>query len=83
MRNLFGMFGLLIGSTVMIAACASPVFCPFVTFASNGERNTPDTFAQAVCEGLDPAGRPLDAAIPCWQVADQDIADLIKFLKTK
>lgn len=44
---------------------------------------TPDTFAQAVRDGVDPAGRPLDAAMPRWQMADQDVADLIEFLKTQ
>lgn len=162
MRNHFGMFGLVVGCMLVIAACASPAF------ASNGERiyftgdsvngpirysggdfgdvmgrgmmgrgmmrgvtlacadchgsdarggrhvmhmqvmnapdirwrtltaseagddhtmehapYTPDTFAQAVRDGLDPAGRPLDAAMPRWQMADQDIADLIEFLKTR
>lgn len=168
MRNHFGMFGLVVGCMLVIAACASPAFGPFATFASNGERiyftgasvngpirysggdfgdvigrgmmgrgmmrgvtlacadchgndarggrhimhmqvmdapdirwrtltaseagddhamehasYTPDTFAQAVRDGVDPAGRPLDAAMPRWQMADQDTADLIEFLQTK
>lgn len=44
---------------------------------------TPETFAQAVREGIDPAGGPLDLAMPRWQMSDQDIADLIEFLQTK
>lgn len=44
---------------------------------------TPETFAQAVRNGIDPAGHPLDPAMPRWQMSDQDIADLIEFLQTK
>ncbi len=40
------------------------------------------TFKQAVTQGLDPAGHPLDAAMPHWQMSDQDLDDLISFLKT-
>ena len=44
---------------------------------------TPETFALAVRGGIDPAGQSLDAAMPRWQMSDQDIADVIEFLKTK
>jgi mono/diheme cytochrome c family protein len=44
---------------------------------------TPATFAQAVRNGVDPAGNALDAAMPRWQMSDQDITDLIEFLQTK
>jgi cytochrome c oxidase subunit 2 len=40
------------------------------------------TFKRAVTQGLDPAGHPLDAAMPRWQMSDQDLNDLIAFLKT-
>jgi cytochrome c oxidase subunit II len=40
------------------------------------------TFKQAVTQGLDPAGHPLEAAMPHWQMSDQDLDDLIAFLKT-
>lgn len=40
-------------------------------------------FKQAVTQGLDPSGAPLDSAMPRWRMSDQDIADLIAFLKTK
>lgn len=44
---------------------------------------TPETFALAVREGIDPAGRSLDAAMPRWQMSDQDLVDLIEYLGTK
>lgn len=44
---------------------------------------TPETFAQAVRNGVDPAGNALDAAMPRWQMSDQDIAELIEFLQTE
>lgn len=44
---------------------------------------TPKTFAQAVRNGVDPAGQLLDVAMPRWQMSDQGIADLIEFLQTK
>ncbi|MEZ4864840.1 MAG: c-type cytochrome [Caldilineaceae bacterium] len=47
------------------------------------EPYTPETFARAVRNGIDPAGNPLDAAMPRWQMSDQDITDLIEFLQTK
>jgi cytochrome c oxidase subunit II len=40
------------------------------------------TFKQAVTQGLDPAGHPLEAAMPHWQMSDQDLNDMIAFLKT-
>jgi mono/diheme cytochrome c family protein len=39
-------------------------------------------FKQAVTQGLDPAGNPLDSAMPRWQMSAQDLADLIAYLKT-
>ena len=40
-----------------------------------------ETFKQAVTRGLDPGGEPLDSAMPRWRMSDQDINDLIEFLK--
>lgn len=39
------------------------------------------TFARAVTEGLDPAGERLDPAMPRWTMSDEDLADLIAYLK--
>ena len=41
---------------------------------------TPETFAQAVRQGIDPAGEPLDSAMPRWQLSDRDVTDLIEYL---
>ena len=40
------------------------------------------TFKQAVTQGVDPAGDPLDSDMPRWRMSDQDIQDLIAFLKS-
>ncbi len=40
------------------------------------------TLRRAISEGLDPAGKRLDPAMPRWSMADQDFGDLIEFLKT-
>lgn len=37
---------------------------------------------RAITEGLDPAGHPLDLVMPRWQLSDQDLDDLIAYLKT-
>ncbi len=43
---------------------------------------TEETFKRAVTQGLDPGGNPLDPAMPRWNMSDQDLGDLIAFLKT-
>ena len=43
---------------------------------------TEETFERAVTQGLDPGGSPLDPTMPRWQMSEQDLADLITFLKT-
>lgn len=40
-----------------------------------------ETFKQAMTQGVDPAGNPLDPAMPRWQMSDQDLDDLIAYLK--
>jgi cytochrome c oxidase subunit 2 len=40
------------------------------------------TFKRAVTQGLDPAGHPLRASMPRWQMSEQDLDDLIGYLKT-
>jgi mono/diheme cytochrome c family protein len=37
---------------------------------------------RAITQGLDPAGKPLDWTMPRWQMADQDLNDVIAYLKT-
>lgn len=39
------------------------------------------SFKQAVTQGLDPGGEPLDNAMLRWRMSDQDISDLIAFLE--
>jgi cytochrome c oxidase subunit II len=50
-----------------------------------GEEHPPYTeelIKRAITEGLDPAGRPLDPIMPRWQLSDQDLDDLVDYLKT-
>ncbi len=49
-----------------------------------GKKETPYTVAlikRAVIEGLDPDGQPLDWTMPRWQMSEQDLDDLIAYLK--
>ncbi len=41
-----------------------------------------ETFKQAVTEGLDPGGNLLDPAMLRWRMSEQDLDDLIAYLKT-
>lgn len=36
---------------------------------------------RAITDGVDPAGRPLSADMPRWSLTDEDLDDLIEFLK--
>lgn len=36
---------------------------------------------RAITEGIDPAGKRLDTAMPRWTMAERDLGDLIAFLK--
>jgi cytochrome c oxidase subunit II len=36
---------------------------------------------QAITQGLDPAGEPLDWTMPRWQMAEADLTDLLVYLK--
>ena len=50
-----------------------------------GEEHPPyndELIKRAITLGLDPAGEPLDLTMPRWQISDQDLDDLIEFLKT-
>lgn len=37
---------------------------------------------RAITEGLNPAGEPLDRTMPRWQMSEEDLDDLLEFLKT-
>jgi hypothetical protein len=45
-------------------------------------RYTLDDFRKAVVDGKHPDGDTLDNDMPRWQMSDQDLADLLAFLKT-
>lgn len=50
-----------------------------------GEEHPPYTdelIKRAITLGLNPAGEPLDPTMPRWRMSDQDLNDLIEFLKT-
>jgi cytochrome c oxidase subunit 2 len=40
------------------------------------------SFARAVRDGLDPEGQPLKAPMPHWRLTDQQMGDLIAYVKT-
>ncbi|MDH3665508.1 MAG: cytochrome c [Paracoccaceae bacterium] len=41
-----------------------------------------ESLARAIAQGIDPESERLDPAMPRWSMADQDLADLIAFLRT-
>jgi cytochrome c oxidase subunit 2 len=43
---------------------------------------TDATIRRAITQGVDPAGKPLDWTMPRWQMSDQDLNDVIAYLKT-
>lgn len=49
-----------------------------------GEEHPPytdESIKRAITLGIDPAGEPLDLTMPRWHMSDQDVEDLIEFLK--
>ena len=51
----------------------------------DGERGhtyTDAAIRQAITQGLDAEGEPLDSLMPRWRMDDQDLDDLIDYLKT-
>lgn len=42
----------------------------------------PEKFRLAVVKGLDPDGTQLKSEMPRWNISDDDLSDLIAFLKT-
>lgn len=50
-----------------------------------GEEHPPYTdelIKRAITLGVNPAGEPLDLTMPRWRLSDQDLDDLLEFLKT-
>ena len=43
---------------------------------------TEETLKQAITQGIDPAGNPLDYPMPRWQMSEEDLNDLVGFIKT-
>ncbi len=43
---------------------------------------TEETLRKAITERIDPAGEPLDAVMPRWQMSERDLDDLVEFIKT-
>lgn len=41
-----------------------------------------ETIKRAITEGVDPAGNELKSYMPRWRMSDEDLKDLIDFLKT-
>jgi hypothetical protein len=46
------------------------------------EAYTEETLKQAITEGIAPDGEPLDWPMPRWTMSEEDLDDLIDFLKT-
>lgn len=45
-------------------------------------RYTDALIKRAITRGLDPAGEPLDSAMPRWRMSERDLSDLLAYLKT-
>ena len=43
---------------------------------------TEETLKRAITRGVDPAGEPLDEEMPRWRMSEQDLDDLVEFIKT-
>src|SRR3989304_5198743 len=43
---------------------------------------TDELIKRAITQGLDPAGKSLDWTMPRWQMTEEDLNDLIAYLKT-
>lgn len=54
--------------------------------AHEGEETHPsytdETIKRAITEGVEPDGEPMDLTMPRWQMSEQDLDDLLEFLKT-
>lgn len=43
---------------------------------------TEETLKRAIAQGVNPADEPLAWPMPCWRMSDEDLVDLIDYLKT-
>ena len=43
---------------------------------------TEETLKSAITKGINPAGEPLDEEMPRWRMSEQDLDDLVDFIKT-
>lgn len=43
---------------------------------------TEETLKSAITRGINPAGEPLDEAMPRWRMSGRDLDDLVEFIKT-
>ena len=46
------------------------------------EPYTDETIKRAITEGIEPDGKPLEWPMPRWTMSDEDLNDLLEFLKT-
>ena len=72
----------------------TPQFClnvtPEITYGRlTGEEDNPpavpyndETIKRAIREGLDSTGRVLDQCMPRWDMSDEDLDDIVEYLKT-
>ena len=71
----------------------APPLTPAALFNEHGDKSEDDghgdhegyddaSLRRAITQGLDPSAQPLDREMPRWTLADQDLADLIEFLKS-
>jgi len=47
-----------------------------------GHRYTDEDILKAITEGVEPDGKRLDPTMPRWKIKDQDLKDLLEYLKT-
>jgi hypothetical protein len=43
---------------------------------------TDETIKRAITRGVDPAGNPLECPMPRWTMTEEDLSDLLEFLKS-
>lgn len=78
------------GSAVMIMwdFDAPNITWEHLTEEEHGDENeahppyTEESLKQAITEGIEPNGEEMDEDMPRWQMADEDLDDLVEFLKT-
>ena len=71
----------------------APALTPIALFGAHDEPADEDghgdhesyddaTLRRAITKGVDPGGRQLDPGMPRWLMAEQDLADLIEFIRS-